>query len=224
MSHSNGHFQQNLNFFNKMHFSTVVFPLAFFHLCSQRLGVLVGHSNLYCFVLFRFWNLDLNHRFYFFPFSLIFSFFHLSPLLTLIFFSSSTSFLRLLFCCCLLVASLHYLLTLPYALHVASHIRCLLASCICHLVASHTRCFVTSRATSLPRYLITSLPCCLFYTTSLPLLDCLIMLPLHFVALHCHLVMQLCYLTCYLVCHLIAVPHYHRVLPLHATLLPQGTF
>jgi hypothetical protein len=34
------------NFFYKIHFSTLVFPLAFFHLCSQRLGIVVGRCVL----------------------------------------------------------------------------------------------------------------------------------------------------------------------------------
>jgi hypothetical protein len=36
-------FPKNPNFYNKMHFYILIFPLAFFHLCSQRLGVVVGH-------------------------------------------------------------------------------------------------------------------------------------------------------------------------------------
>jgi hypothetical protein len=34
---------ENPNFFYEMHFSALVLPLAFFHLCSEMLGIVVGH-------------------------------------------------------------------------------------------------------------------------------------------------------------------------------------
>jgi hypothetical protein len=176
-------------------------------------------------VLFRFRNLDLNHRINFFPFFNFFLFLTFY-LLSLSFFSPpSTSFLCLLSCRrivallphCLLVVSLHYLLALPYALHVASHVHCLIASCICHLVALHARYFVVSRVTSLPRY---------FITTLLPLLHYLISsfaLPHHATSSPRYATLSPCHATFsphVLPLYLVVLSHYHRMLSSHVALLP----
>jgi hypothetical protein len=87
---------ENPIFFYKMHFSTLILPLAFFSLCSQKLSIVhVGFFSV--FVLFRFWSLD--HRVKFFSFFFIFS----SPFFIFTFFFLFFPFyffpLSLLSCC-----------------------------------------------------------------------------------------------------------------------------
>ncbi len=124
MSHSNDHFQKTLICFNKMHFPTLVLPLAFFQLCSQRLGV-VCVVFFSVFVLFRFWSLD--HRVKIFSF--LFNFFpHLFAFFFFILFAS----FFLAFC---RVALPHYLTLMPWGLK-------LLPCCLVVPCATSSHCLV----------------------------------------------------------------------------------
>ncbi len=72
---------KNLNLFFKMHFSILVLPLAFFHLCSQRLGIMcvVLYSVLCCLDFeIQIWIIKLICflSLYFFLFSSPFTFSH----------------------------------------------------------------------------------------------------------------------------------------------------
>jgi hypothetical protein len=192
-----------------MHFS-IVLLLAFFHLCSQRLGVVVGCCVLYCFVLFRFWSLDLNHKVNFFHFFFTFSLHCFSPSLTF-FFSPFIFFLCLLFYCFIVASSL-----LPRTTSLCYLVHCLLPRM---LVTSLFRAFIAL----LPHMLVTSLLCMLFhcFIAFFVLLCCIVMLlytlvtsqtchlvashACHFIALH--VVLLPYYLVASLHCHIASFPH-----------------
>ncbi len=190
-----------------MHFFILVLPLAIFHLCSQGVGIVVGHCVLYC---LEFWSLALDHRVNFFPFFFTFSFPHRSPSLTLTLFFSFFPFyfFSLPFVLFYLIALLpHCLLVLPPRIALCT---------ACCLIVLHC-CFVTS----LHYYLIASftLTHCLFRTT-LPL--CHVPLLLHFVASSRYLFTLLCYLVVslhnFLVLCAFSQPRYPVLLSLRAAI------
>jgi len=93
---------KNPNFSYKMHFFTLVLLLAFFHLCSQKLGfVCVVFFNVLCCLDFGVLSLDHRNQIFFF----LFIFFLAFPLSLFFFFSFPFVFfpLSLLSCCYFIV-------------------------------------------------------------------------------------------------------------------------
>ncbi len=169
---------ENLSLFYKRHFCTLVLAIAFFHMCSQRLGVVcvVFYSVLCCldFVVWV-WIIQLN----FFPFSLFiyysspFTFFHFH--FFLYFFSFAFYFVvSLSFCCasCYFDLLLHCLILLPR--RVTHYVVMLLLHCFVVLLRRATLLF---HRTALHVAFCAS-QCCLF---ALP--RCLITLAFHLVVL-----------------------------------------
>jgi hypothetical protein len=180
-----------------MHFFTLIFPLTFLSLCSQRLSV-VRDVFSSVFVLFRFWSLD--HRVKFFSFFFIFS----SPFFILILFFPFCFFPLSLMSCCLaslchyaisrahLVASSCNYVVLPLATASLPHP----ATLTCYLATSSSSCFATSTSqclllprclslfgfhctssTSNPPPFVASLPCCLVLHSLIDVL-CWLVFPL----------------------------------------------
>ncbi len=119
---------KNPNFFNKMHFSFLVFPLVFFSLCSQRLGIVhVVFSNVFM-LLCKFQSLDHRIKFFSFLFIFFFTFPHPNFLPPFYFFP-----LSLLSCC---LASLpHYTPSTPRLVALSPfYALCYLKLLPCHLV------------------------------------------------------------------------------------------
>ncbi len=138
-----------------MHFPTLVLPLAFFHTCLEKLGV-VFNSILCC--------LDLDHRIIFFPFLFIFfvfSSFTFSHFHFFFFFFSLFWFFPLLL-----------VLLLPN--HVTSHILRLAISHVFYLVASHVVLLIALGVILLPHALphVASLLSCCFTRCLMRYLKC----------------------------------------------------